>query len=198
MEYTITPLNPHRRRSGDGAIGMLLPERFRVRNAATDPQGRGVGLLRQHPARHHQIRPVQIGVQQLSVLRLTRRHCQEDGSSAATVMRPRGGAGKRAPKTSQAAVKFQKDWPLKRGTTNKTLHKDCTAASSGRMNKRCEQKIPNEATEGDRILTCQGAPRSPAFPRVPRDNITSAKAWRLGRPMAVYCRSRESARSASA
>jgi hypothetical protein len=34
MEYTITPAP----KWGPGAIGMLLPERFRVRNAATDPQ----------------------------------------------------------------------------------------------------------------------------------------------------------------
>jgi hypothetical protein len=46
-----------------------------------------------------------------SVLRLTRRHSQVGGSSAATVINPSGGAGMPAPKTAQWADMSQNERP---------------------------------------------------------------------------------------
>src|SRR5262249_44599702 len=53
-----------------------------------------------------------------SALRLTRRKFHDDGSSAASVMRPSGGAGQRAPQTSQTACKFQNEFGLNLGNTS--------------------------------------------------------------------------------
>ena len=50
-----------------------------------------------------------------SVLRLTSRTFQDFGNSAATVIRPSGIAGYRAPTSSQASEKFQKESAMKRG-----------------------------------------------------------------------------------
>ena len=49
------------------------------------------------------------------VLRFTSRTFQDFGKSAATVMRPSGIAGYRAPTSSQASEKFQKESAIKRG-----------------------------------------------------------------------------------
>ncbi len=50
-----------------------------------------------------------------SVLRLTSRTFQDFGNSAATVMRPSGIAGYRAPTSSQASEKFQNESAMNRG-----------------------------------------------------------------------------------
>src|SRR6516164_9264939 len=56
-----------------------------------------------------------------SAVRLTRRRFHDDGSSAASVMRPSGGAGQRAPQTSQTACRFQNELGLNFGNTRSTL-----------------------------------------------------------------------------
>src|SRR6516164_5534141 len=56
-----------------------------------------------------------------SALRLTRRRFHDDGSSAASVMRPSGGAGQRAPQTSQTACRFQNEFGLNFGNTRRAL-----------------------------------------------------------------------------
>src|SRR5450631_2001698 len=52
-----------------------------------------------------------------SALRLTRRRFHDDGSSAATVIRPSGGAGQRAPQMSHTACRFQNEFGLNFGNT---------------------------------------------------------------------------------
>src|ERR1039458_283140 len=57
-----------------------------------------------------------------SVLRLISRIDQEGGSSAASVIRPSGGAGYFAPKTSEVRLKFQNVSASKRGQIKSALH----------------------------------------------------------------------------
>ena len=56
-----------------------------------------------------------------SAFRLTSRIFQAEGSSAARVMRPSGGAGQRTPTTSQTAWRFQNEFASNLGKTIKTL-----------------------------------------------------------------------------
>src|SRR5689334_10456996 len=57
-----------------------------------------------------------------SVLRLTSLIDQERGNSAATVIKPSGGAGYLAPNTSAVRLKFQNVSASNRGYTNSALH----------------------------------------------------------------------------
>ena len=66
-----------------------------------------VDLLRQHAAGEDQSAQSRSASLNSSVLRLTSRIDQECGSNAAIVIRPSGGAGYLAPKTSAVRLKFQ-------------------------------------------------------------------------------------------
>jgi hypothetical protein len=54
-------------------------------------------------------------------LRLIKRTFQPDGSMAASVISPSGGAGQRAPHVSQTGAKLQNEFGLNRGNTIRTF-----------------------------------------------------------------------------